>query len=44
MAVQEPDLTPRQRQILARVVEEYVATGQPVGSKGSASSGGAATR
>src|ERR671935_551848 len=27
------NLTPRQRQILARVVEEYVATGQPVGSK-----------
>src|ERR687885_3060871 len=27
------DLTPRQREILARVVEEYVATGQPVGSK-----------
>src|ERR671935_2093482 len=27
------DLTPRQRDILARVVEEYVATGQPVGSK-----------
>src|SRR5436190_2760564 len=28
-----PDLTQRQRQILVRVVEEYVATGQPVGSK-----------
>jgi heat-inducible transcriptional repressor len=27
------DLTPRQREILARVVEEYVSTGQPVGSK-----------
>ena len=27
------DLTPRQREILARVVEEDVATGQPVGSK-----------
>lgn len=26
-------LTPRQQQILRRVVEEYVATGQPVGSK-----------
>jgi heat-inducible transcriptional repressor len=26
-------LTPRQRDILARVVEEYVASGQPVGSK-----------
>jgi heat-inducible transcriptional repressor len=28
-----PDLSQRQRQILIRVVEEYVATGQPVGSK-----------
>ena len=28
-----PDLSERQRQILIRVVEEYVATGQPVGSK-----------
>ncbi len=27
------DLTPRQRDILRRVVEEYVASGQPVGSK-----------
>jgi heat-inducible transcriptional repressor len=27
------ELTPRQQQILAHVVEEYVATGQPVGSK-----------
>src|SRR5919202_686995 len=27
------ELTPRQRAILRRVVEEYVATGQPVGSK-----------
>ena len=27
------DLTARQRHILARVVEEYVATGQPVGSR-----------
>ena len=26
-------LTQRQREILRRVVEEYVATGQPVGSK-----------
>ena len=26
-------LTPRQREILRRVVEEYVATGEPVGSK-----------
>ena len=28
-----PDLSERQREILIRVVEEYVATGQPVGSK-----------
>src|SRR5438128_12308186 len=28
-----PDLSQRQREILLRVVEEYVATGQPVGSK-----------
>ena len=28
-----PDLSQRQRQILIAVVEEYVATGQPVGSK-----------
>ena len=28
-----PDLSARQREILLRVVEEYVATGQPVGSK-----------
>jgi heat-inducible transcriptional repressor len=27
------ELTPRQREILAHVVREYVATGQPVGSK-----------
>jgi heat-inducible transcriptional repressor len=27
------DLTARQRDILARVIEEYVATGQPVGSR-----------
>jgi heat-inducible transcriptional repressor len=34
MAVENPqELTPRQREILARVVDEYVATGQPVGSK-----------
>ena len=33
MAEQGPDLTERQREILIRVVEEYVATGQPVGSK-----------
>ena len=30
---QQPSLTPRQQEILARVVEEYVATGDPVGSK-----------
>jgi heat-inducible transcriptional repressor len=29
----QPELTPRQRRILAFVVSEYVATGQPVGSK-----------
>jgi heat-inducible transcriptional repressor len=29
----EPVLTPRQGEILVRVVEEYVATGAPVGSK-----------
>jgi heat-inducible transcriptional repressor len=28
------ELTERQREIIVRVVEEYVATGQPVGSKG----------
>ncbi len=33
MAETGPDLTERQRQILVRVVEEYVATGLPVGSK-----------
>jgi heat-inducible transcriptional repressor len=29
----QPALTPRQEEILARVVEEYIATGSPVGSK-----------
>jgi len=29
----EPTLTDRQRDILRRLVEEYIATGQPVGSK-----------
>src|SRR5206468_9721515 len=29
----DPTLTPRQEEILVRVVEEYVATGEPVGSK-----------
>ena len=33
MIEQGPDLTERQRQILICVVEEYVATGQPVGSR-----------
>ncbi len=33
MIAQGPDLSERQRQILIGVVEEYVATGQPVGSK-----------
>lgn len=33
MATEQLDLTSRQREILRRVVEEYVATGQPVGSK-----------
>jgi heat-inducible transcriptional repressor len=30
---QQAELTPRQRRVLAFVVSEYVATGQPVGSK-----------
>src|SRR5262245_19551986 len=33
MTFSVPDLSNRQREILHRVVEEYVATGQPVGSK-----------
>ena len=33
MNAAQPELTARQREILARVVEEYIATGQPVGSK-----------
>src|SRR5881397_1977072 len=33
MAPDELQLTPRQREILSHVVREYVATGQPVGSK-----------
>src|SRR5712691_11510355 len=34
MGLEEQDrLTPRQRAILASVVQDYVATGQPVGSK-----------
>lgn len=35
-----PDLSERQRQILVRVVEEYVATGEPVGSKHIVEQGG----
>src|SRR5438552_3093887 len=34
MPVTQPELTERQRQILRLVVERYVTTGQPVGSKG----------
>jgi len=33
MRISEPQLTERQRRILRLVVEEYVTTGQPVGSK-----------
>ena len=33
MDATRPDLSKRQRQILRRVVEEFVATGEPVGSK-----------
>lgn len=40
MAVTEPELTERQRRILRLVVEEYVTTGQPVGSKALAERGG----
>jgi heat-inducible transcriptional repressor len=36
----EIELTERQRQIILRVVEEYVATGQPVGSKSLVERGG----
>src|SRR6266511_5892119 len=36
----KPDLTERQRRILRLVVEEYVTTGQPVGSKGLVERGG----
>src|ERR671933_1875337 len=32
-AMIEAALTPRQREILHRVIDEYIATGQPVGSK-----------
>ncbi len=40
MHVTEPELTARQRQILRLVIDEYVATGQPVGSKGLVERGG----
>ena len=33
MNVPTPDLTDRQREILRSVIEDYVTTGQPVGSK-----------
>jgi heat-inducible transcriptional repressor len=33
METQHPQLTPRQEEILARVVEEHIASGAPVGSK-----------
>ena len=33
-------LTPRQREVLRRVVEEHVATGQPVGSRSLVAAGG----
>src|SRR5207248_5847120 len=40
MPVTEPVLTDRQRRILRLVVEGYVTTGQPVGSKGLVERGG----
>src|SRR4051794_37119288 len=40
MALAMPDLSERQRRILRLVVEEYVTTGQPVGSKGLVERGG----
>jgi heat-inducible transcriptional repressor len=40
MPITTPDLTERQRRILRLVVEEYVTTGQPVGSKGLVERGG----
>src|SRR6266511_3621207 len=40
MPLTEPELTDRQRRILRHVVEEYVTTGQPVGSKGLVERGG----
>jgi heat-inducible transcriptional repressor len=40
MPLTKPDLTERQKRILRLVVEEYVSTGQPVGSKGLVERGG----
>ena len=40
MPLTTPDLSERQRRILRLVVEEYVTTGQPVGSKGLVERGG----
>jgi heat-inducible transcriptional repressor len=40
MGLAKPDLTERQRRILRLVVEAYVTTGQPVGSKGLVERGG----
>lgn len=40
MALLRVELTPRQREILLRVVDEYVGTGQPVGSKALVASAG----
>ncbi len=40
METPTPDLTDRQREILRRVVEEFVATGQPVGSRSLVEGGG----
>src|ERR1043165_7732347 len=40
MPLTTPDLSERQRRILRLVVEHYVSTGQPVGSKGLVERGG----
>src|SRR5205809_8132951 len=40
MPATKPELTSRRRRILRLVVEEYVTTGQPVGSKGLVERGG----
>ena len=42
MDAAKPNLSERQREILRRVVEEFVATGQPVGSKSLVERGGMA--